>query len=72
LILVGTEIESLPEGLVVGGGLYLRGLKIQSLPKGLKVGKNLLIYDTPLAKLSDEKIREMVKPDGFINGKIMR
>jgi hypothetical protein len=72
LILVGTEIKSLPEGLVVGGGLYLRGLKIQSLPKGLKVGENLLIYDTPLAKLSETEILNMIEPDGYVMGKIKK
>ena len=72
LILVGTQIKSLPEGLVVGGGLYLRGLKIQSLPKGLKVGENLLIYDTPLAKLSETEILNMIEPDGYVMGKIKK
>ena len=36
-----TGITSLPEGLTVGGSLYLRGTGITSLPEGLKIRGNL-------------------------------
>jgi hypothetical protein len=62
----------LPGDLYVGRDLDLTYSDIETLSKGLKVERDLHIVNTPLAKLSDEKIREMVKPDGFINGKIMR
>ena len=65
-----TKITSLPKGLEVGGSLHLAHCKeLTSLPKGLKVGGNLYIYNTPLTKYSDNELREMVKPDGYI-GKI--
>jgi hypothetical protein len=35
------NLKSLPEGLKVGGGLYLEGTNITSLPEGLKVGGDL-------------------------------
>jgi hypothetical protein len=66
-----TPIESLPKGLRVGDDLYIQYTKITSLPEGLQVGGNLHIYSTTLAKLSDEELREMVKP-GFIKGRIFR
>jgi hypothetical protein len=64
-------ITSLPEGLKVGRNLDLDDTNITSLPKGLEIGRNLYIVNTTLAKLSDEELREMVKP-GFIKGKIIR
>jgi hypothetical protein len=51
--------------------LDLENTSITSLPKGLKVWDSLYIADSPLAKLSDEELREMVKP-GFIKGRIYR
>jgi hypothetical protein len=72
LILYGTKITSLPEGLVVGGDLFLRELDIQSLPKGLKVGGSLYIKNTPLAKLSNESLRDMIGLNGYIKGDIIR
>jgi len=38
----------------------------------LKVGENLLIYDTPLAKLSETEILNMIEPDGYVMGKIKK
>jgi hypothetical protein len=44
---------------------------ITSLPKGLKVRGDLYIWKTPLEKLSDRELNEMIKP-GVIMGKIKR
>ena len=64
---------SLPEGLEVGHDLYLtESPNITSLPKGLKVYFDLYIADTKLEVYTDEELREMVKPDGFIKGMIFR
>ena len=71
LFLENTKITSLPEGLKVGYNLYLYNSGIKLLPKGLEVGKDLFIGNTLLAKLSDDELREMVKP-GFIKGEIIR
>ena len=71
LFLENTKITSLPEGLKVGYNLYLYNSGIKLLPKGLEVGKDLFIGNTLLAKLSDDELREMVKP-GYIKGDIIR
>ena len=67
-----TSFKSLPGDLYVGRNLDLSYSDVETLSKGLKVERDLHIVKTPLAKLSDEKIREIIEPDGFINGKIMR
>ena len=72
LWLANTPITSLPEGLTVENSLILSNTKITSLPKGLKVKRNLWVENTPLSTKTDEKIREMIGPDGYINGKIIR
>jgi hypothetical protein len=41
--LSGTNIESLPEGLYVGGDLWLSGSEIETLPEGLYVGGALFL-----------------------------
>jgi len=51
LDLMGTDITSLPSGLMVGGGLYLTDTKITSLPSGLKVGGRLDLYGTKITSL---------------------
>jgi predicted glycoside hydrolase/deacetylase ChbG (UPF0249 family) len=67
-----SKIESLPEGLKVGGYLNLSDCKkLTLLPKGLKVGSFLNITNSALTKYTDEEIREMIKP-GFIKGEIYR
>ena len=71
LTLSRLDITSLPKGLKVGGYLDIRYTKITSLPKGLEVGDFFMIGFTPIAKYTDEELREMVKP-GFIKGKIYR
>ena len=53
LDLAYTPIESLPEGLTVGGGLWLEGSKIKSLPKGLEVGGTLDLENTPIESLPE-------------------
>jgi hypothetical protein len=73
LNLMYSSIESLPEGLKVGGDLSLRGCKhLRSLPKGLIVKGYLFLINSSLKKYTDEQLREMIEPDGFINGKIIR
>jgi hypothetical protein len=66
-----TSLTSLPEGLKVIT-LQLEGCtSLTLLPKGLKVLGPLIIRYTPLKKLSDAELKEMIKP-GFIKGKIYR
>jgi len=61
LYLSNTPIQSLPDGLKVGGNLYLENTPIQSLPNGLKVGGILFLGDTPLSKkYTEEEIEAMV------------
>ena len=67
-----SDIRTLPEGLEVGGSLWLIGCwLITSLPKGLHVGGDLYIFRTNFRNLSNDEIRDMIKP-GFIEGKIER
>jgi hypothetical protein len=66
-----SKIESLPEGLEVGGDFNLMYTELNSLPKGLKVGGILYIYESPLKEYTDDELREMIKP-GFIEGDIYR
>ena len=73
LDLSDTPITSLPEGLKVGGNLFLHFSKIKSLPKGLKLDGNLYMRGTPLSEnYTNGELRDMIKPDGFINGWIQR
>ena len=67
-----TLLTSLPEGLEVGGNLFLTISKITSLPKGLKVGGNLYWAANTLKDYKAWEIRNMVKPGGFIKGRIIR
>ena len=67
-----SDIRTLPEGLEIGDSLWLIGCwLITSLPKGLNVGGNLYIFRTNFTNLSDDEIRDMIKP-GFIGGEIYR
>ena len=43
LILVGTDIETLPDGLFIEGDLYLSGCFIERLPKNLTVCCDLFL-----------------------------
>ena len=79
LDLRGTQITSLPEGLIVGGTLYLRGTQITSLPEGLTVGgwlclEGTQITDTSMVKRNvpqllhwEYKGREYIKVDGIFS-----
>jgi hypothetical protein len=67
-----SKIKSLPENLEVSCDLNLTNCPIRLLPKGLKVWGTLYTADSPLAKLSDETLLNMIKPDGIIKGKIFR
>ena len=70
LHLYKSNIRSLPKGLKVGGDLQLQDCdNLKSLPKDLKVRKGLWLSGSPLGRLPNEKILNMVKPDGYI-GKI--
>jgi hypothetical protein len=67
-----SDIRTLPEGLEVGGSLWLIGCwLITSLPKGLHIGGDLYIFRTNFRNLSNDEIRDMIKP-GFIGGGIYR
>jgi hypothetical protein len=66
------NLTSLPKRLKVGDNLILNHTKIKSLPEGLQVGGELTIFNTPLAKLSDETILSMIEPDGYITGEIIK
>ena len=67
-----SAIESLPEGLKVDGDLEMQNTTIQSLPKGLKLLGSLYIKNTPLAKFSDESLKDMIGLNGYIKGRIVR
>jgi hypothetical protein len=64
------NLTSIPESLERILNLEISHTSIESLPKGLVVLGDLVISGT-MAKLSNEKIREMVKP-GIIKGRILR
>ncbi len=66
------NLTSLPKRLKVGEHLFLSHCPIKFLPEGLQVGGELTIFNTPLAKLSDETILRMIEPDGYITGEIIR
>ena len=52
LVLGCTNIAALPEGLRVGGGLYLQHTNITALPKGLNnVSGDLALSDTNITAL---------------------
>jgi len=53
LDLRGTLIQSLPNGLKVGGSLDLDNTPIQSLPNGLEVKDFLDLSNTPIQSLPD-------------------
>ena len=72
LDLRNSKITSLPKGLKVGYELKLSSTKITSLPEGLKVDGILFIYNSPLKKYTDNELRNMIKPDGFIKRGIYR
>ena len=48
-----TGITALPDGLTVGGDLYLRGTGITALPDGLTVGGSLYLRGTGITALPD-------------------
>jgi hypothetical protein len=53
-VLQNTSITSLPQGLKVGGHLWLIGTPVTSLPRGLKVGGGLYLVDTPITFLPQD------------------
>lgn len=53
LDLEGTQITSLPDGLIVGGDLDIRGTQITSLPDNLTVGGYLDLEGTRITSLPD-------------------
>ena len=53
LYLSGTQIQTLPEGLTVGGWLDLSGTQIQTLPEGLTVGGSLYLRNTQIQTLPE-------------------
>ena len=61
LDLSDTPIQSLPDGLKVGGYLDLDNTPIQSLPNDLEVGGSLWLRNTPLSEeYTTEEIKAMV------------
>jgi hypothetical protein len=71
LLLEFSTLTSLPEGLQVVGYLDLSFSRIELLPQGLKVGRNKYLSET-LKNYKAWEIRNMIKPGGYINGKIKR
>ena len=64
-----TDIESLPDGLIVGGDLFLTSCRnLESLPKGLKVGGYLIIEDSLLEDYSNAELKRMIKPGHIKKG----
>ena len=53
LYLLGTQIQSLPDNLTVGGSLDLEGTQILSLPDNLTVGGSLYLGGTQILSLPD-------------------
>jgi hypothetical protein len=67
------NFESLPKNSFVGGDVHLEYCKnLTFLPAGFKVGGDLIIFKTPLTKFSDDELFDMIKPYGYIKGKISR
>jgi len=66
------SLKSLPEGLLLGGLNLTNCKSLTSLPEGLKVGDKLFIQDMPLAKFSNESLKDMIGLNGYIKGKIVR
>ena len=61
------NLISLPKGLKVGGYLDLGNCtSLTSLPEGLKIGAFLNIGNTKLEKYSDDELKDMIKPNGYI------
>ncbi len=52
-IVNGFNLTSLPEGLKVGGILYLSNSNITSLPKGLEVGGDLFLSSSKITSLPE-------------------
>ncbi|EDS0722031.1 hypothetical protein GP103_004604, partial [Salmonella enterica] len=46
-------VDTLPDNLTVGGGLYLRGTSITTLPDNLTVGGGLYLRGTSITTLPD-------------------
>ncbi|EDR1072918.1 hypothetical protein MDP99_004652, partial [Salmonella enterica] len=46
-------VDTLPDNLTVGGGLYLRDTSITTLPDNLTVGGGLYLRDTSITTLPD-------------------
>ena len=70
LDLSGTQIQSLPEGLTVGGGLYLSGTQIQSLPEGLTVGGGLDLSGTQIQDTYAERKKvKRIKEGDYVEGR---
>ena len=70
LDLSDTPIQSLPDGLKVGGYLDLDNAPIQSLPNDLKVGGDLWLRNTPLSKKYTEEELKAKYPDLKVKGEI--
>ena len=67
-----TNLTSLPEGLKVYGLNLTNCTSLSSLPEGLKVNGFLNIGNTKLAKYSDDELKDMIKPNGYIQLTIFR
>jgi hypothetical protein len=67
-----TNLTSLPEGLKVYGLNLTNCTSLTSLPEGLKVNGFLNIGNTKLAKYSDDELKDMIKPNGYIQLTIFR
>lgn len=66
------NLTSLPIGLEVMGNLNLSiSQNLNSLPNDLKVNGELNVYDTGLSNYTEEQLKEMVKPNGYIKGPIV-
>ena len=70
LDLSGTQIQSLPEGLTVGGWLDLSGTQIQSLPEGLTVGGWLDLSGTQIQDTYAERKKvKRIKEGDYVEGR---
>ncbi len=65
-----TQITALPEGLTVGGSLYLRGTQITALPEGLTVGGSLDLRGTQITETERTKVKKLHDGD-YVAGKYL-
>lgn len=62
--LSSNPISTLPDELSVGGDLFITHTKIDTIPKNLNVGGTLWLHQTPLAKINNQGLKDLIKNQG--------